>query len=335
MPDVTLKDGTILRFPDSATEEQQQRYIAKNYPDQAPQGFGSRVLQDVGQYARGAARGAVGLGTSAADVGNYLVGGVMNDPVGTQQALSRAEQPARDWATDPNVSGIESAGRLTTQILPFLAQPELGLARGAVMSGYTGWLPRLAELAEDTWWGAGAGAAQPTKSGTLESHLSDAGYGALAGAAPGALGAGIQSRVGQWIGRRSAIVGQHAAVTQALHLFGVPWVQSALGPFVLWNLIHNNPITKLAGRAAKSAGNLSRYVRPGGTGAVAGQLGSRYDDPDAPAQPQQQPAQPQQQNQQQQPDPSTWHRPLRPDDAPGLQLQQPDRPEDFKWLPSR
>ena len=309
--DVPLPNGTILHFPAGTSAEKKRAYIQKNFPDQViASGGGDPTATPSGQFVRGMGRGAVGLATSAADINNALLPG--------GAAYSRLEQPARDWATDPNVSETEKAGRFTSGVvLPLAAQPEMGMARGAALSALYGtsprWLPAAARLAEDSLWGLTGGMMQPTQSGTLESHLSGGASGAAAGLAQNLVGGALQSRIAAYVGRRVGIVGQHAAIAEAMHLFGVPWeyVATAVGPWTIWRLMHNTPITNLARRTPAVLGRDIKNLPPGVLGGIAGRYSTD-------------PSEDEGVQSKQQPDQS--------DQPP---QQQQDRPQDFKWLPSR
>jgi hypothetical protein len=112
---------------------------------------GGNFLVTGGRFAKGAAKGLVGEAST-----------VLPMP----QGLS-------DWAQSPSESKTESIGNFAGATAPFMIRGPAGVAGKA-------W-----PVAEGMVRGGLAAGLQPTKEGTLTSHLENAGIGALAGAVPG------------------------------------------------------------------------------------------------------------------------------------------------------
>lgn len=147
-----------------------------------------------------------GRGVGKGVVGDVVGVGQMLDPVGryvapgATEAIERAGQGVKDWATSPSSSAAESVGRIGGEALPFMVGgPEAligkGVARAIPIAGRMA--GPIGELVGNMTVGGATGAVQPTKEGEsrLVNTLTGAGTagvlsprvaGALSGVAGGA-----------------------------------------------------------------------------------------------------------------------------------------------------
>jgi hypothetical protein len=267
--DVTAPDGVpqdqvlahAQRYYTAKPEERAGILSGLNRPPQQGSGDGGGGDDDnIGkQIVRGLARGGAGVVSS---LGDYLPSFAPSVP-GRGEAL-------RQFATAPT-SGVESAAKFAGGVLPFVAQPEIGAGRAlAAVAPWAGrTLPTLARMAEEGIRGGAAGAFEPTKGGSVSSHLRNVERGANWGAGTGALGSLLASPAGRRIASHIATHAQAAGLAAGMHAMGVP-MHFLWSPWMGWRYLHHySPLTTLAyksGSALRGAG-----APAGGAAAQSGQ----------------------------------------------------------------
>ena len=219
--------------------------------------------------AKGLGGDAVGAGQIAEDVIDFFMPG-SSKAVKSIPGVGEAAHAAKTWALSPAGSALEGGARIAGAALPFALAPELGFAR--VLG------PTLGGLAESALSGGASAAAQPTESGSGESHWEagkeGAGTAAGLGLAGKALraGSGLAGRVGGHAATHAQVLGLSAA----LHAMGVPWWVVG-SPWYLWRSIHHrSPLSGLASHAAQTGVSVAGRAAgsdmlPSGAGAFIGQ----------------------------------------------------------------
>lgn len=212
----------------------------------------------------------VGMGRGLA--GDVVGVGQMVDPLaryvapGATEAIEKAGQGMKEFATAPSGSAAESLGRFGGAAAPFMVGgPEAligkGIAEAIPIAGKLA--GPIGELLGNATVGGAAGAAQPTKPG--ESRL--------ANAAGGALTAGVLSP--RIAGGISGILGGSAAglgVEQLIQRFGFWPVMGALGSLGVGGLGHFglHGLASRAARLARGPGKVISHAAPAGLKGAAG-----------------------------------------------------------------
>jgi hypothetical protein len=210
--------------------------------DESWTGSAVTAAKDFGKgMAKGAVGDVVGAGQLLDPIGQYIA-------PGTTTALEKAGKGVKDWATGPSESTAESIGRFGGGALPFMFAPEAALGTLAGRAGF----------------GALAGGAQPTESGTAGSHLAGMAGGALGGMA-------LSPALGERVSRIVQAGGTMAGIEfLARHLGVSPWrAAEAMGlPFAY---MFRKP-TWLSQLAGKAMGRVPPQAAPV-AGAAGGQAG--------------------------------------------------------------
>jgi hypothetical protein len=210
--------------------------------DESWTGSAVTAAKDFGSgMAKGAVGDVVGAGQLLDPIGQYIA-------PGTTTALEKAGKGVKDWATGPSGSTAESIGRFGGGALPFMFAPEAALGTLAGRAGF----------------GALAGGAQPTESGTAGSHLAGMAGGALGGMA-------LSPALGERVSRIVQAGGTMAGIEfLARHLGVSPWrAAEAMGlPFAY---MFRKP-TWLSQMAGKAMGKVPSQAAPV-AGAAGGQAG--------------------------------------------------------------
>ena len=285
-----MSDGRVLRFPKGTSDDVIRRYMQVHWPDEISRTWGETALQ----FGRGVARAGAGFASELPDPAEWIA------PQETADRLNRARQAESNWANDPNVSTPEELGRSTASVLPTAAVPELGIEEGAYGlaaklrgMGQANRFPAisrlgrvvrpLGEMAEDMARAGIGGFVQPTQSNTLQSHWDDAKLAMGMGAIPTAVARGSRTWVAPYVAKRATVIGLHAAIAEAAHMAGASWWEIAryMGPITLWHMMHNNPLTRLAGRLPQAGAALRKMQSTEGyapmlsmAGGLVGQIGA-------------------------------------------------------------
>jgi len=241
-----ILSGIKGRQPSTPSEEDEARG-GKSAPD-------SFLSRDLG-FVKGAAKSVVGMLGSIGDIAGPPGEHIIPTPFTMAQKY-------RDWANAPSESTSESIGYGAGSLAPGVI---LGPLAGA---------GKVANIAKGGITGAIEAGLQPTKEGTLMSHLEAMPPGFVAGAVPGITGTTLHGIV-------SAL-----SLVPGLHGLHIP----RLANFIYRHIrqAHANRAGANAGNAAQNLyaahelQNVSRQVRRGvssAAGDVTGQaLGSRIDD---------------------------------------------------------
>jgi hypothetical protein len=260
MPIVRMPNGDLVRFPEGTSEEEIRAKIVKKFPEQ-----GRSTLQNVGMgLAEGAAGDLVGVGQLAERGVDYLRPGTSESVKRALPGVASTMRYVKEGSMRPTTSTAEQLGRIGGgAVLPALAVPELaipGLGRGA-----------LAALARAAYEGGIAGGIQPTKSGSIASHLRGAELGA-------ATGGGAQA-AGRLLTGAAPMIGNYAqlgsGLSAASHL-GLPH------SFLLGLMLAHSPLFHLVGRLAQGTstgvGWGVRAAPAEAIGATVGQQSGEADD---------------------------------------------------------
>ena len=243
-----------IEAPEGATREQAFQMLQQQLGAEGIQAQGTPAAEQVG---RGIAGGVVGALTTAAD---YLPDpSRLFIPKRQQEVLERGREELRQFATKPAESGYETAGRMVGGALPTgLAGTEV-LAARALLPIFGRFAPALGEIAG----GAAAGALQP--GGGAEGAEAGAITAAMTRAA-GRLGVPLSTLTG-WMAKHATtatLVGFANATGIGIH--NLAW----------WFALHNNPLSRLAGGAARLATRAPFAIAGSTPGSVAGSIAGQY-----------------------------------------------------------
>ena len=243
-----------ITAPEGATREQAFQMLQQQLGAEGVQAQGTRPEEQVG---RGMARGIIGATTTLAD---YLPDpSRLFMPRRQMETLERGRQELREFGTAPSESGYETAGRLVGGALPTgLAGTEV-LAARALLPIFGRFAPALGEIAG----GAAAGALQP--GGSAEGAEAGAITAAMTRAA-GRLGVPLSTLTG-WMAKHATtatLVGFANATGIGIH--NLAW----------WFALHNNPLSRLAGWAARTGVRAPFAIAERVPGSVAGSVAGQF-----------------------------------------------------------
>jgi len=271
MPIVRMPNGDLVRFPEGTSDEEIQRKIAAKFPES-----GRNVIENtMTGLSEGVAGDIVGVGQIAERGVDYLAPGTSAAVKRALPSVASGARYLKQESMRPTTSTAERLGRIGGGALPFaIFGPEAFAGRGA-----------LSALAQAALEGGETGLVQPTKSGSVGSHLLGGAEGAVAGA--GIKGAGMAAptvlgRAGGY-GAGAALAAPIHAMT---HYFGLPWwqVEAALGmpSWAIVSHIRKSGLGKLAEQAGTMAGKgvrgATKAVTPEAIGAGLGQQAGEADD---------------------------------------------------------